>query len=76
MLRNANRESYVTRKISRLMAALEHGHGGATLRVRGSVSSGTPPEQDMTLVLLLRENERERDTLTVPRGTTLTHEAG
>ena len=51
-----------TKEISRLEAALarargERGHG-ATLRARGSVHSGTPPEQYVTLVLLQRERER------------------
>ena len=36
------------------------------------VSSGTPPEQDVTLVLLPREREREQ----VPGGTTLIHSTG
>ena len=49
----------------------ERGHG-ATLRARGSVSSGTPPEQDVTLVLLPREREREQ----VSGGTTLIHSTG
>ena len=61
-----------TEEISRLEAALarargERGHG-ATLRARGSVRSGTPPEQYVTLVLLQRERERERDQ--VPGGIT------
>ena len=59
-----------TEEISRLKAALarargERGHG-ATLRARGSVSSGTSPEQDVTLVLLLRERERENRYQEVP----------
>ena len=36
------------------------------LRARGSVSSGTPPEQDVTLVLPLRERERENRYREVP----------
>ena len=48
--------------------------GGATLRVRGSVSSGTPPEQDVTLVLLLRERERENRYQEVPPSSTVLDE--
>ena len=53
----------------------ERGHG-ATLRARGSVSSGTPPEQDVTLVLPLREQVPEREREQVPVGTTLIHSTG
>ena len=52
-----------TEGIGKLEAAPARVHGerdyGATLRARGSVSSGAPPEQGVTLVLPLRERERE-----------------
>ena len=40
----------------------------------GHVSSGTPPEQDVTLVLLLRERERENRYREVPPSSTVLDE--